>query len=338
MNFKEAYIDKLICHHFSIDRQKCIVNHKEIDMTQVNPDFLKDFFIKPFTHEKTEYSFVHSVDLKYNVTYNTVLDIYNGGDFVKNSISLFKHLDSVSTSPTIKDGDIFIVKIEDVLVDETYCDAVGIFKIETKNEFIETNFDMQGNMNISVKAGYIPQKIDRACMIIFTESMPVGLVIDKSKDPNFWKQDFLGLATRVTPYTQSKNLMGLMENFVRDRLSKSTKVTKSEQIELINKCVDFVSTSKHLEMNELQRELFKDCEVLDMFQEYRKMYEEQENLKIENMLTIDNKAVTVSRKIRKIKLDDTVELYLMKTGQFIERGFDETRGQYYYKIYFSKEK
>lgn len=205
-------------------------------------------------------------------------------------------MDSVSTSPTIKDGDIFIVKIEDVLVDETYCDAVGIFKIETKNEFIETNFDMQGNMNISVKAGYISQKIDRACMIIFTESMPVGLVIDKSKDPNFWKQDFLGLATRVTPYTQSKNLMGLMENFVRDRLSKSTKVTKSEQIELINKCVDIVSTSKHLEMNELQRELFKDCEVLDMFQEYRKMYEEQENLKIENMLTIDNKAVTVSRK------------------------------------------
>ena len=34
MIFKEAYIDKLICHHFSIDRQKCIVNHKEIDMTQ----------------------------------------------------------------------------------------------------------------------------------------------------------------------------------------------------------------------------------------------------------------------------------------------------------------
>lgn len=39
-----------------------------------------------------------------------------------------------------------------------------------------------------------------------------------------------------------------------------------------------------------------------------------------------------------IKLDDTVELYIMKIGQFIERGYDEAKGQKYYKIFFRKKK
>lgn len=132
MDFKEAYIDKMICHHFSFDRQNCVVNRQEMNMSKLEQDSLKDFFIKPFSKEKNEYTFVHTIDLKYNVVYNTVVDIYHGVDFVESSISLFKHLDSVSTAPTIKDGDIFIIKVADIIVGDTYCDAVGVFKIETK--------------------------------------------------------------------------------------------------------------------------------------------------------------------------------------------------------------
>ena len=57
-----------------------------------------------------------------------------------------------------------------------------------------------------------------------------------------------------------------------------------------------------------------------------------------NVLDDLNQSLNVSRKLRKIKLDDTVELCLMKTGNFIERGFDENKGRNYYKIYFTKEK
>lgn len=96
--------------------------------------------------------------MKYNIVYNTVVDIFNGGNFIEDSISIFKYLDSVSTMPTIKDGDIFIVKIEDVLDEDTYCEAIGIYKIESKNEFIETTVDSHGNMGVSVKTGYTSQK------------------------------------------------------------------------------------------------------------------------------------------------------------------------------------
>lgn len=338
MDFKEAYIDKMICHRFSLDKNKCLINHRDMDMEKLDQIFLKDFFIKPFNREKIQYSFVHSIDLRYNIVYNTVIDIFNGGDFIENSISIFKYLDSVSTLPTIKDGDIFIVKIEDVLVGETYCEAVGVFKIETKNEFIETTVDSSGNMNVSVKTGYTSQKMDKACLIVLTEDMPVGFIIDKSKDSKFWRQDFLGMETKVTPYSQSKALVDLMENFVKDKLIKESTISKSAQVELVNNYTELVSKSESLDIKDLQAKVFQDKKVLSMFEEYRKIYEERENVNLETRLDVDKTALNIPRKLRKIKLDDTVELCLMKTGNFIERGFDENKGRSYYKIYFSKEK
>lgn len=338
MNFKEAYIDKMICHRFSLDKQKCLINHKDMDMEKLDHIFLKDFFVKPFNREKFQYSFVHSIDLKYNIVYNTVVDIFQGGDFVENSISIFKYLDSVSTLPTIKDGDIFIVKIEDVLDGDAYYEAVGIFKIETKNEFIETTVDSSGNMNVSVKTGYTSQKIDKACLIVFTEDMPVGFIIDKSKDTKFWRQDFLGMEAKATPYSQSKAFVGLMENFVKDKLAKDSTISKSEQVKLVNNYTELVSKSENLDIEDLQAKVFQDKKVLRMFEEYRKIYEERENVNLETRLNVDKTALNIPRKLRKIKLDDTVELCLMKTGDFIERGFDEKKGRNYYKIYFSKEK
>lgn len=338
MDFKEAYIDKMICHRFCLDKNKCLINHRVMDMEKLDQIFLKDFFIKPFNREKIQYSFVHSIDLRYNIVYNTVIDIFNGGDFIENSISIFKYLDSVSTLPTIKDGDIFIVKIEDVLVGETYCEAVGIFKIETKNEFIETTVDSSGNMNVSVKTGYTSQKMDKACLIVLTEDMPVGFIIDKSEDSKFWRQDFLGMETKATPYSQSKALVDLMENFVKDKLIKESTISKSAQVELVNNYTELVSKSESLDIKDLQAKVFQDKKVLSMFEEYRKIYEERENVNLETRLDVDKTALNIPRKLRKIKLDDTVELCLMKTGNFIERGFDENKGRSYYKIYFSKEK
>ena len=73
MDFKEAYIDKMICHRFSLDKNKCLINHRDMDMEKLDQIFLKDFFIKPFNREKIQYSFVHSIDLRYNIVYNLSL-------------------------------------------------------------------------------------------------------------------------------------------------------------------------------------------------------------------------------------------------------------------------
>ena len=338
MDYKESYIEKMICHRFSLDKQRSLVNHKEMDMGKLDQAFLKDFFIKPFSREKSEYTFVHSIDLKYNIIYNTVLDMFQGGDFVNDSISIYKHLESVSSLPTIKDGDIFIVKIEDVLNGNAYCDAIGIFKIETKNEFIETSVDRNGYLDIRVKTGYTSQKIDKACLIVFTEDMPVGYIIDRSKDTKFWCHDFLGMTIKQTSYNQSKALTSMMEGFIKDKLAKENIMSKCEQIEFVNHYTSLLSRAEVIDLAELQEQVFQDKKLSDMFDEYRKIYEEQENVSFDSRLTLSHSAANMSKKYRKILLDDTVELYLLKTGDFVERGYDDARGKYFYKLFFTKEK
>lgn len=101
---------------------------------------------------------------------------------------------------------------------------------------------------------------------------------------------------------------------------------------------ELVSKSESLNIQDLQVQVFHDQKILNMFEDYRKIYEERENINLGAHFEVDKSALNVPRKLRKIKLDDTVELCLMKTGNFIERGFDENRGRSYYKIYYSKEK
>jgi hypothetical protein len=38
-----------------------------------------------------------------------------------------------------------------------------------------------------------------------------------------------------------------------------------------------------------------------------------------------------------IKLDKNFHVYVHGNKDFIERGFDEEKGKYYYKLYFSEE-
>ena len=78
----------------------------------------------------------------------------NNENFVKCSQDVFRHLQAVSTLPSIKDGDLFVAKISDVVMGDSYYDGLGIFKIEQKSEFIETYLDEKGNMQFAIRNGF----------------------------------------------------------------------------------------------------------------------------------------------------------------------------------------
>ena len=338
MELKEAYIEEIICHHFSVDPSKCLMNSSTMDLAMLDTGILKDFFIKPFAGIKIEYSFSHPVDLTFNVVYQTVLKIAQNDDFVTCSQDMYRHLQSVSTLPSIKDGDVFVAKICDILIGDAYVDGLGIFKIESKNKFIETFLDENGNMQFSIKNGFSSNKIDKACLIVFEGEMPRCLVIDTGIDTKFWRQDFLGLAPQLNSYSQSKAAMQVFQSFVRDELSTANNMTKDEQVGLLNQWTEQVKSADTFRIDEAAETVLNDKDTVGLFTEYRKAFEEREEMIFSDSFEVDKTAITLPKKVRTIKLDDTVEINLKKTGDFIERGFDENRGMNYYKLYFSKEK
>lgn len=338
MELIEAFIDEIICHHFSMDPSRCLLNSGTMDLSMLDTNVLKDFFIKPFASVKTEFCFSHPVDLSYNVVYQTVLKIVQNGDFVKCSQDIYHQLQASSTQPSIKDGDVFIAKISDIIHDDTYYEGLGIFKIERKSEFIETYLDEDGNMQFAIKNGFASNKLDKACLIVFENNMPKCLIIDTSNDTKFWRQDFLGLIPKPNAYSQSKAAMQVFQSFVTDELSVQKEMPKDEQVGLINSWTEQVKKTNSLELDSLAKEVLADDDLTKMFSDYCKVFEEKEGLSLAGSISVDRKAVAVPKKIRTIKLDDTVEINLIKTGNFIERGFDESRGMNYYKLFFSKEK
>lgn len=338
MELKEAFIDKIICHHYSQDAYKCLLNNTCMSVENLDSIILKDFFIKPFSTQKGEFSFSHPVSLDYNIVFQSALGLLDNGDFVKCSQDIFRHLQSVSTLPTIKDGDIFVAKVEDIIMNNSYYEGLGIFKIESKNDFIETFVDSKGNMQFSVKSGFPSNRIDKACLIVFSSEKPVCYLIDRSKDTKFWRQDFLGVVPRATSYSQSRSTMQMFKSFIEEQLPDVSKITKADQINLINKCSELMKEADMLNIDETARSLFKDSKITNQFAEYRKVFEQRESLILQDSFGVDKKAVAVLKSTRRIKLDDTAEIHLMKTGSFLERGFDDEKGMYYYKLYFSKEK
>lgn len=338
MELKEAYIDKIICHHFSIDPTKSLLNNALMNILELDSNVLKEFFIKPFANVKAEYSFSHPVDLSYNIIYQTALKMLNNENFVKCSQDVFRHLQAVSTLPSIKDGDLFVAKISDVVMGDSYYDGLGIFKIEQKSEFIETYLDEKGNMQFAIKNGFSSNRIDKACMIVFAEKMPKCYLIDTSKETKFWKQDFLGVVQMSNSYSQSKAAILVFQSFVNETLKDMVEMTKEEQVSLLNRWTEQVKSSEVFQIKLAAEKVFEDKDVVNMFSEYCRVYEEKEGIKFYNSFDVDKKAVVLPKKVRTIKLDDTAEINLLKTGGFIERGFDESKGMNYYKLYFSKEK
>ena len=91
-------------------------------------------------------------------------------------------------------------------------------------------------------------------------------------------------------------------------------------------------------MNEISKLVFQDKEYEQLFLTYKAEYEARTGNNIADQFEINKKAISINKTSRSIKLDDTAELHLFKTGNFIERGFDESKNMYYYKLYFSSEK
>ena len=339
MDLKEAYIDRIICHHFSIDAAKCLINNSPMSIEAVDVATLNDFFINPFKNVKAEYAFSHPVDLGFNVVYQTVIRLLGNADFVDCSHDIFRHLQSALNNPQIKEGDVFVAHLSDILIDNTFYDGLGIYKIDQKSEFIETYIDENGDIQFAVKTGFLSNKIDKACLIVMAETMPICYAIDKSKETKSWQQDFLGLIPRPNAYTQSKAAVAAFESFVKEELPRKVQLTKDEQISLINKMSGLMRNAESINLPEAVKEVCGgDENIVTIFRDYCRVYEEKEKVDLSGAFKIDNKAVTTHKRLRTIRLDDSAEICLLKTGPFLERGFDEKRGMSYYKLFFSQEK
>ena len=336
----EAIIGNVICHRVCNEELKSIISDNVITISnQDDGRIFADILLKPFQNSEMSYEFYHEIDLNLNVIYRITQDIYNGEEFVCKSQDIFSHLVKSSRFPNIKDGDLIIATFEDVIIDNRYCDAICICKIEDKISFIEPNY--QNLHKTRICKGISASKIDKACLIIFDQNGPVVYTSDKNKsDTQYWIEDFLSIRPMHNEYYNTKNMLTATKVFVTKEMPQVfANVSKVDQADILNKSVSFFKENDTFNIEEFTNNVMPEPELKEQFNEFIESYSDKEGLQLVDNFAISGSAVKKQAKVLKnvIKLDKNFHIYVHGDNQYIKRGYDEETGLHYYQLFFKEE-
>ncbi|MFK7900386.1 MAG: nucleoid-associated protein, partial [Cyclobacteriaceae bacterium] len=154
-----ASIDHITFHKISVEPERSSLNESDYDIDAEEEELLLNIFLKPFESVSETYEFKHDIDKDMNVLFKLSESIHQESkDFMSLSNDIHTHLQSVSKHPNIKDGDLFIVKYTGVTMNNDHCEALGIYKVENKQAFVETT----GDDRLNFRKGISTKKLDKS--------------------------------------------------------------------------------------------------------------------------------------------------------------------------------
>lgn len=161
-----------------------------------------------------------------NPVYASITVVFdNELEFYPQSVEIANHLFEQSNNPNIKSGEVYIVHFRNCNIEEGVCDAIGIFKSETKDTFLKIVMN-QNTYQLVGESGIKYQKIGKAC-IVFKVNRENGYkvcILDKTntKEAVYWTTDFLGLQPGDDSYFQTSNYLNLCKTLLRTFIIKKT--------------------------------------------------------------------------------------------------------------------
>ena len=285
--------------------------------------------------------FWHESQLELNELYSYVKRIFDdGGTFAEMSANIAKHLYACSTHPKIKSGELCVVYFKNVIVDTVTCDAVGLFKSENKDTFLQVVMN-EGRSSIMSETGISINKLDKAAIIFNTqaESGYWVTVIDKTNkatEAKYWTEEFLKVRPCNNSYNQTENLIAVTRSFVSQMPGEDRKSQKALMVQRSMEAVKAPSVS----MEEYARNVFQDDVVARQFEEYAHRRSEENGVAFDDEIAISQLAVRKKQTtmLTTVKLDGNFDIRIHGGEQLIEQGYDAERGMKYYKLYYKEEK
>ncbi|MBM1106424.1 nucleoid-associated protein [Aurantibacter crassamenti] len=307
---------------------------------------LKEYFFKPFREKEENYfKLANEVDIEFNEIYKLANEIFENPDSIHScSKKIAKFLYDQGDHPHIKSGELYVSYLHDVILDNKKTDAIGIFKSELKQDFLQFD-EKSNNLDLLIEQGININKLDKGC-IIFNADKEEGykvLSVDSNRyDTKYWLENFLGLVPLTDDNFLTKNYLKFCQNFAKDVVLPAE--DKQQEVLFMNKAVNHFAKNDSFEETNFLNEVMDNPELIPEFKHYK--VEKGPKYSIEDVSNFDiaNKAVSVARKKIKsvINLDTNIQIKLdfvnpESAEKFVEKGWDEERQMYYYLVYFNKE-
>jgi hypothetical protein len=343
LHFDETSIHLLITHHIGNklkEGELLLTDDLSPIEEELTASFLKAYFLdkfKPYGFQQ----FTHSSDLELNEAYGMVKAIFNDQTtFIQHSKNLAGLLFDTSDHHLIKEGEMNLVYFNNLNLDGELFDAIGIFKSESIVPFIQM-IEEQKKYTMYHDFGFALNGLDKACLIInqFEDEGYTVLTFDKTNgngEAQFWNDKFLRLAPVDDGYNNTKSFLQSTQHFVTENLAGDQNVSKTDQLDLLDKTMDFFKTRDNFDKREFTATVLEKPELIEKFEDYGNTIRSRGNQS--EQFEISDKAVKSQSKIYKsiLKLDKNFHVYIHGDRSKIERGVDED-GRKFYKLYFDNE-
>lgn len=301
---------------------------------------LLKYLLSPFKNDNY-YQMWHENDMSFNEVYTFVSKIFEDKNkFLEMSRALARHMYAHSNHPKIKSGELCIVYLKNVIIDTTTCDAVGIFKSENKDTFLQIKSE-KGRMTMQGETGININRLDKGC-IIFNTQKENGFIVsvvdsaNRHNEAKYWNDEFLKVRPLSNSYNQTERLLTITKEFISQMSNVDSKVQKANYI---NRSMETLSKN-NVNMEDYSHNVFQDELKENRFAEYAQKRASEFGLTFDKEFEVASQVLKKKHfgSITTIKLDSNFDICIHGGEQFIEHGFDKGKGMKFYKLYFVNEK
>jgi hypothetical protein len=346
VDFTNAELKKLIIHRVGnkLLEDGVTLSNEQIDIAK-QPELskvLSTYFLSQFK-EPVFYNFHHVSSLDLNEIYSIANDLFQSiRGFTKKSKDIANILYEYSNHPKIKSGELYVVYFDSCVINNEETNALGIFKSENKETFLKI-FEQDDNLNVNYDDGISIKRLDKGCLIFNIEADDgfKACIVDNlnsGQEAQYWKDEFLKLKPVADNYFQTKNYLELARNYVTERLDEDFEVSKADQIDYLNRSLDYFKKNEQFNEQDFAKDVFEHQEVIKSFKKYKNDFQDEHDLSIVGEFDISTPAVKKQTRIFKsvLKLDKNFHVYIHGDRELIEKGVDED-GRKYYKLFYKEE-
>lgn len=334
VNDKDAFVDEFVLHRIGAEEEACVFS----DFSAVikggeEQQFLRKLFLRPFTNMAFTCEFDGG---KANVLQGLCAKMHKGGDMVECSTAIAKHVIAAG-GEAMPEGDLITARFSEVEVGGAVHDAVGIFKFDEKEVFLESKHKDKG-ITLGLKRGLGNNKPNKACLVAYMEKGATLFIIDNEASTAWWQQACIRSRPKKDHVNSTTDVMHLTKTFITEQLPEDFAVEKTDQIDLLNRSVQYFKEHGAFDRQEFAQEVFQDEKAIRSFNQYSDRYQQENNVELGDNFEISPDAVKKQARVFKsvLKLDKNFHVYIHGDRNKIERGMDE-QGRKFYKIYYEQE-
>lgn len=306
-------------------------------------EYIKQLVANSFKSEEM-YHFYFQSNLDLNPMYQFISAIFKDNEtFVEQSQNAGRYLYDKSTHPQIKGGELCVVYFNNCQINNKNVDCIGLFKSENKETILKVNTTDNGFI-LKDEKGINVNKLDKGCLIFNTaeENGYLISVVDntnRSSEAQYWKDEFLGIQPIRNEFHQTNQFLGITKQFVTQQLTQDFEVSKADQIDFLNRSVDYFKNNEKFDKREFEEKVFADDSIIESFQEFDKNYRKEYDVETLQNFAISKQAVKKQARVFKsvLKLDKNFDIYIHGDRELIERGIEKD-GRKFYKIYYTDER